>query len=470
MSIRTDVRELLPFLEESWAMGWPMILIMFFQFAIGLTDVLVAKYLGTDVQAAVGYVSQLYWTLTILANALSVGTVSMVSQAYGAGSAEGVRRVLSHSLLVGLVISGFMTIVAGLFPETVVRLAGMPEKIVELGVIFIRIFCLVLVPTYVMVITAGVLRASGRVRIAMVNAAITAVVNVACSVGLSFGVGPVPALGFRGIAFATAIAVSLGMVLNLAQMLRGSTGLGIGLFRAPALVCIRNLLRLGTATALQQGSWNIGTLVIYYMVGHLQGYGIVPLTAMTAGVRVEAIVYLPVFAMNMAAAVLTGNRLGAGSVQDARFAAKACAALSLLIVLGPALILFVCAHPVSGLLSDDPAVRAEMARYLRINMLSMPFLAIGITLSGSLQGAGDTVATMRIVMVSMWGLRIPAILAAIHVLSAGPRGIWWAMTFSIVCLTAMMAHRFRSGVWTTASLSKGEKTMLWESCLGRPKN
>ena len=69
-----DVR---PFIREAWTLGWPMIMIMFFQFAIGITDVYVAGLLGTDVLAAVGYVGQLYWTLIILANAVTVGTVSM---------------------------------------------------------------------------------------------------------------------------------------------------------------------------------------------------------------------------------------------------------------------------------------------------------------------------------------------------------------------------------------------------------
>ncbi len=79
-------------------------------------------------------------------------------------------------------------------------------------------------------------------------------------------------------------------------------------------------------------------------------------------------------------------------------------------------------------------------------------------------------ATMRIVMIGMWGLRIPAILAAIHVLGSGPAGIWWAMALSIACLTVMMVHRFRSGVWTKASVDKDSKTMLWETCLERGKN
>ena len=392
-----------------------------------------------------GYVGQLYWTLTILANAITVGTVSMVSQAYGARSGTGVGSVVSHSLLIGLAISGVMTAAAGLYPEDVVRIAGMPAGIAKIGGDFIRIFCLVLIPSYVMVITGGVLPRLGS------GSKGPGDFRRDCLGKYSFQYQPGlrgrahSPLRYKGIALASAISVSMGMVLNLAHMFRGPDGIGLSNFRAPVPACIKNLLRLGIPTAIQQASWNVGTLVIYSIVGHLHGHGIVPLAAMTGGVRLEGIVFLPIFAMNMAAAVLTGNRLGAGNIQAARHGAKATAVLSLLVIALPTVTLFAFAGPISGLLTDDPAVSAEMTRYLRINMCGMPFFAIGVTLSGALQGAGDTVATMLVVIVAMWGLRIPSILAAVHWLKAGPAGIWCAMTFSIICLAAMMAKRFRSG-------------------------
>ena len=66
-----DVREVRQHMKESWAIGWPMMLVMFFQFSIGIADVYVAGLLGSDILASVGYVGQLYWTLMILANAIS---------------------------------------------------------------------------------------------------------------------------------------------------------------------------------------------------------------------------------------------------------------------------------------------------------------------------------------------------------------------------------------------------------------
>jgi multidrug resistance protein, MATE family len=460
--------EVRSFLSESWSLGWPMILMMFFQFAIGLTDVYVAGYLGTDIMAAVGYVAQLYFTLIILANAVTVGTVSLVSQAYGAKSEAGVRNIASTSLLLGLAISGLMTVLAQVFAEPLVWLAGMPEGIQPTAVIFMRIFSLVLIPSYMMFISSGILRASGRMRIAMMNSAVAAIANVAGTLLLGLGWESFPGIGFRGIAWASAIATTLGMVLNLYHVTRGPGRVCWRSFSHPQRPCLRNVVKLGFPSVLQQTAWNFGTLVVYFLVGQLQMGQITALAAMTAGLRIEALIFLPVFAFNMAAAVLTGNRLGAGDLAGARSGAKAASFLCIAIVSVPALLIFIFAPVISALLTEDPAVLAEMTRYLRINMLSTPFMAIGITLSGALQGAGDTFGTMRIIFTGMWLIRIPLILFVIHVVSTGAQGVWWCMTFSIIMMSGLLVNRFRGKAWTKASVDRKTQTMLWEACLGQP--
>ena len=467
MPFQSRIAEIRAFLKDSWALGWPMILIMFFQFSIGLTDVYVAGKLGTDVLAAVGYVAQLYWTLVILANAITVGTVSMVSQAYGANSSRGVGNITANAVVMGLTISGAMTVIGLLWPGQLVRVAGMPEGIQAIGEAFIKIFALVLIPTYVMIITGGVLRASGRIRIALINNFVASVVNIIGSLGLGLGLGPFPSLGYLGIAWATAIATTLGMALNLVQLFWGPGRVTLGALVKPRFPCLRNLVRLGIPPALQQTAWNAGTLVIYFLVGQMEGGHITALAAMTAGVRIEAIIFLPIFALNMAAAVLAGNRIGAGDVAGARSGAKATAALCFAIIFIPTLAIFLFAPWISMLLTDDPSVLEEMTRYLRINMIGMPFMAIGVTVSGALQGAGDTYATMRIIFIGMWLLRIPFILAVIHLLRAGPTGVWCAMTLSIIIMCGMLIKRFRGEAWTKASMDEKNKTMLWEACLGR---
>ncbi|MBI5571450.1 MAG: MATE family efflux transporter [Desulfomonile tiedjei] len=467
--VKATYREIRQYLKDSWSMGWPMILMMFFQFAIGITDVYVAGYLGTRVMAAVGYVGQLYFTLLIMANGITVGTVSMVSQAYGAHSDEGVGNIASQSLLIGIVLSSVLTAFAQIFPGTIIRAAGMPAEIREIAEAFLRIFSLVLIPVYVMIITGGVLRSSGRVRVAVINSCIAASVNVVGDVVLAFGWGPIPALGYQGIAWASAFATTVGMVLNLSYMFSGSYRIRLAPLMPPMSRCMRNLIKLGLPSALQQIAWNAGTLVVYFLVGGLQHGEITALAAMTAGLRIEALIFLPIFAFNMASAVLTGNRIGARDVDGARSGAIVTAALSLSITLLPSLAVFVLAPWISTLLTDDSAVIAEMSRYLRINMIGMPFFAVGVALSGALQGAGDTLATMRIIFTGMWGVRIPLILFVTYVLGAHAAGVWWCLTTSLILMCGLLVLRFRGDYWTTASIDTQSNKLLWEACLGRAR-
>jgi Na+-driven multidrug efflux pump len=131
----------------------------------------------------------------------------------------------------------------------------------------------------------------------------------------------------------------------------------------------------------------------------------------------------------------------------------------------PCMIIFALAPHLSRLLSDDHAVVEEMSRYLRINMVGSPFMAVGVVLSGALQGAGDTFATMRIIFTGMWIFRIPLILVVIYELGWGAIGIWCSMTVSIILMCALLALRFRGEAWISASKEKGKNTMLWEACV-----
>ncbi len=460
--------EMRRFLKESWSMGWPMIMIMFFQFSIGIADVYVAGLLGTKILAAIGYVSQLYWTLMILANGITVGTVSMISQAYGAKSSEGVANISGNSLVMGAAVSGLLTILAQLYPVEIVKAAGMPEEIQNIARQFLQVFSLVLVPTYLMIISSGILRSSGRIKLAMFNSLLAALVNIVLDLALGFGWGPIPKLGYIGIAIATAVATTLGMVLNLAYVMSGPEKVRLSNLLNLRPLCLKNLARLGVPSALQQTAWNAGTLVVYFLVAQLQGGEITALAAMTAGLRIEAIIFLPVFALNMASAVLTGNRLGSQDVEGARQGAKATSFMCFAIVLLPAVIIFSTAPIISRYLTQDAAVLEEMTRYLRVNMIGVPFMAVGITLAGALQGAGDTLATMRIIFTGMWLIRIPMILAVLHFFESNASGIWWSMTFSMILMCGLLAWRFSGNEWLTASIDKKTKTMFWEACIQPP--
>ena len=86
-------------------MSWPMMIIMLLNFIVGFTDMFVAGLLGPNIQAAVGFIEQLYFLFIILGNAISIGAVAIVSRAVGAGRIEEARTSARQSLGFGLIVS-----------------------------------------------------------------------------------------------------------------------------------------------------------------------------------------------------------------------------------------------------------------------------------------------------------------------------------------------------------------------------
>jgi Na+-driven multidrug efflux pump len=168
---------------------------------------------------------------------------------------------------------------------------------------------------------------------------------------------------------------------------------------------------------------------------------------MTNGFRIEAVIFLPAFALNMAASVLMGQNLGAANPDRAeelgwKIGKTAVALMSLM-----ALVMFILAEQIASVFTSNPDVLAETVRYLRFNLVSEPFMALSVVLGGGLQGAGDTRGTMWVVVTAMWLIRLPLAYVLAIPLGYGATGVWVAMLISMVIQGAMMAARFRSGKW-----------------------
>lgn len=424
-----------------------MLLIMIFNFFVGLVDVYVAGFIGPSVQAAVGFVSQLFFLTILVANALSMGTVALLSRALGAEKFDEAVDTARQSLLFSLIPAAGIMAGGLLFSREIVIMAGFPPEIRQIAEDFLRIFSLAVGPNYIVIITNAVFRSGGEVKKTLFTMSLVSVVNILGNFVLVLGLFSVPSLGYRGIALSTALAMTAGMVANFALLLLGRWR---AIFRRPwglSSETVGRILRLSWPAALLQIAWNAASIVLYNILGRLGEGSIVALAALTNGLRIEAIIYLPAFALNMAASVLVGQNLGAENPQRAERAGWHMAAAGAALVSVMALLIFIGAERCASLVTDNPAVLDETARYLRITMLSEPFMALSAILGGGLQGAGDIRGTMWVVALSMWLIRLPLAFVLGLVLGWGAPGVWTAMVVSMIVQGLLMSHRFHAGLW-----------------------
>lgn len=433
--------------EGIWQLSWPMLLIMIFNFIVGLTDVYVAGLINPEIQATLGFVGEIYFLIIILANAISMGTRALVARAIGAGDTGRAVEVARQSLLFGAVTAALIMAVFLFLIDEIIALAGFPAPIRDIAKDFLRIYSFALAANYILIISNAVFQASGEVRKPLVTMFLVMSLNVTGDFILVFGIGITPAMGYTGIAIATALSVTTGMIVNLAFLSRKTWH---GVYALPVRISsgtIRKIIHVGWPAALLQILWNAGSIVLYNILGRLGEKSVPALAAITNGLRIEAVVYLPAFALNMAASVLTGQSLGAGLLKRAEQTGWKITFFGVGLMSAIATIIFIWAGQFASFLTTDQDVLKETISYLRFNMLSEPFMALSVILGGSLQGAGDTRSTMWVIAIGMWFVRLPLAYVLAHVMSYGATGVWAAMLVSMVVQGLLMSIRFRQGIW-----------------------
>jgi putative MATE family efflux protein len=433
--------------KNIWHMSWSMILVMFFNFLVGLTDIFVAGFLGPEIQAIVGFVSELYFFIIIVANAISIGTVALLSRAVGAGNIEHARSAARQSLIFGTLCALALMATGILFHDYIISMAGFPSNIRETAGEFFVIFALALVPNYLVILSNAVFRAGGEVKLTLLAMFFVSMINIALDFFLVFGLFSFEGIGYRGIAISTALSMFAGMIICVLLFRRSRwKSIFSGRWHLSADL-VKRIYFVSWPSAVLQVSWNAGNIVLYNILGRLQDASITAMAAFTSGLRIEAIIYLPMFALNMAASVLTGQNLGAGAPDRAEKIGWKLSFTGVVFVSLLALAVFLWAGVVSSPVARDEQVLAETVRYLRIMMLSEPLMALSLILGGCLQGAGDTKGTMIVIVGTLWIVRLPlAYILAVET-GYGAVGVWIAMVVSMYCQGIAMTMRFRKGRW-----------------------
>ncbi len=428
--------------RESWAVSWPMILIMFFEFLINLTDVYIAGRLGKEYQAAVGFVSQIYFVFIVIANALVVGTVSVVSRLHTSGDRESLSDTV-HTVVLTSFVSGLVLGIMGtVLSESVLAHLNIPREVKVIGAPLIEIYAGGLLFHYLLINTNGILRSTGGIRQSLGTMAFVCLANV----GLNFLLVFYTPLGFRGIALSTALSVLAGSLLNL-FFLRGLFGPARSFSREG----FRRVFSIGWPSGLLGIIWQTGSTLLFLILSSLPRNRVEVIAAFTNGLRIESAIFLPAFALNMSNAVVVGNLMGASRREDAYRGGLITALTGVVIISALTLAVVLNARSLISLLTGHSGVIDEGVRYLCISMISEPFMAWAVILGGALNGAGDTRGVMIIVALSQWLVRLPLAWFLGIYSGWGPAAVWWSMNASILLHAFFITLRYRKRDWLRKS-------------------
>ncbi|MEW6715332.1 MAG: MATE family efflux transporter, partial [Nitrospirota bacterium] len=199
--------------KNIWHMSWPMLLVMFFNFLVGMTEIYVAGLLGPEIQAVAGFVGQLYFFTIIIANAIGIGAVAILSRAVGSGRIDDALSSAREALIFGGACALLLTIPGFIFRDLIISLAGFSGDIRDTAADFFIIYVFALAPNYMVILSNAVFRAGGDVRLTMTAMFLVSLLNIVLDFLLVFGIFSFDGFGYRGIALAAAISMTAGTII-----------------------------------------------------------------------------------------------------------------------------------------------------------------------------------------------------------------------------------------------------------------
>ena len=426
------------YIYRTWSVSWPLTLIMVFEFLIGLTDVYIAGKVSKEIQATYGFVIQLYFIFIVIANALTVGTVSIISRLYTSGDKAELSKAVFSSMIASAGAGMVLAAMGILFSQEIIRFLNIPEELKHLAMPFIEIYAMGLLFHYLLINGNGILRSCQSVKKSLETMALVCAINITLNFFLVFHTS----LSFRGIAAATALSVFIGSMINLVFVRKVMTGV-----KNISMVMVKKMIHIGWPIGLLQVLWQLSSMVLFLILSALPENRVEILAALTTGLRVESVIYLPVFGFNMANAVIVGNLLGEKRKEDAFRSGFITAAIGVLIVTIMVIAVIMNARWITSFLSSNEIVIRESMKYIYISMISEPFMAWGIILGGGLNGAGDTKSVMIRVALSVWLVRIPLSYILVVLFGFGPASVWWSMNISQFVQAFLMSKRYFSKGW-----------------------
>jgi len=434
-------------------LAWPRIVTGLARMSKATADVaMVGTALGASAIAGVGY-GVPYWTLTfMIGGGVAGGTISLVSQRYGAERYETIDVAIKVSGV--LALAGTLPLVALFWvaPELLIRLIGSGDQAIAYGTRYLRVASLAMPFSALNLIcsraligandawTPMVVRAGGAAANIVVNAVLIFVFNLGV-VGAALGT----VLGSVGgtLVFGWGLAAGrLPGIGNLPIRLRGT---GPHWSASDA----RHLIRISSPLALRKIAQSGGQFPMLAILGL---FGPTVVAAYVVALRVRALMNTPGWGFGLASSSLVGQALGRGQEDVADAYAHDTLRFTVITYALVGAAVFVGAPAISHLFVGEAATVATTTALIRATCVSVLFWGVVNGGMGPLRASGDTKWPFYGQLLGLFGFALPLT----YMGATTPLGLWGvyaALVAETGIPAAVIYYRFQTEQWKRISRS-----------------
>lgn len=416
------------------------------QSIIAFVDTVMMGWLGSETIAAGGLGAATFNVCLITGISIVSAVSSLTAEAYGAGNANQVGRVVRQGFWLALLLALPITLLlwsAGTF----LRSLGQAPETVALTETYLQAIAWGYFPALGVAVLRSYISSLSRTRPIIVVILGGTLLNIAGNYVLMLGKLGFPALGLAGIGWSSTISLwSTFIALALYSLLQPQ----LRVYRAFSHLhrfewtIFRQLLQIG---------WPLGILAIAeaglftvttFLMGQL---GTVTLAAHQIALQTAATSFMIPLGVSFATTVRVGQMLGQGDRAGARVAGYVGIGIGAAFMMAMGIVMWTIPERIVSLYLDttNPAntdVVAVAKDLLGVAAWFQLVDGIQVTANGALRGLKDTYVPMVIGIVAYWGLGLASgYVLSVH-LGLGGVGLWWGLAIGLAVAAVVLTWRF----------------------------
>ena len=366
--------------KQLLAFFFPLWFGTFFQQLYNTADaVVVGNYVGTVALAAVGgSTGTLIGLFVNLFVGVASGSTVIIAQCYGARDFDGVRKTVHTSVAIAVAGGLIAMVITLLGAEPALRAMGTPADVIPDAALYLRIYALGMVPSFLYNIGSGILRAVGDTKRPLYFLIIACLTNIVLDVLFVVGFG----MGVLGVATATVISQVVSCVLVMLMLMRSTS-----VFSGFTDYSTRRVLRVGLPAALQSNMFTIANIIIQSCIN---SFGTDTVAAWTAYGKVDGLFWMIMGALGISVTTFVGQNFGAQKYRRVRRSVRIGLLMGFAIAGLCSAVLLTFAHT---LLSWFTTSETVLNIGMRTVQLTIPFYFTYVSvevLSGAVRGTGDS--------------------------------------------------------------------------------
>jgi len=397
----------------------PLVVQQLITSSVQLVDNVMVGRLGESPIASVSVVNQLFFIVILITFGIMGGAGIYSAQYYGSKDYEKLRQTFRFKILAAILVGILSFTVFTIFGRTLIGVFTDQEETIAGGMDYLRVVRFSILPWVLSVAIANTFRETGVTKPLLYISIVAILVNTS--------------LNFLLALIATLIARVIELCLTLVLLIRKGKVFSTRLkeiFHVNRVV-LSGILLMALPLTLNEGLWSLGQTTF------LHAYS----------TRGDSAVFITFGAIATGVAVLVGNTLGKGALEEARANAKKLIAVSVAFAMLMGSILFLLSFFVIDLYDITDFTKRTASFNIRINALFIPIYSFNMALYFILRSGGDMRSTLMMDSGYMWVVMVPIALLLAYATSL-PVTIMFLIVQSLDVPKLFFAlNRYRKGYW-----------------------